>query len=198
MKLLHVDSSALGANSATRELSAAIVARWQAEVPGLSIEYRDLDSDPVPHLTGTSLAGADPAAVAESERVLQQFLDADVVVLGAPMYNFSIPSTLKAWIDRVAVAGKTFRYTAEGPEGLAKGKRMIIASARGGLHSGAPSDFQEPYLRFLFGFLGIADIEFIRAEGIAMSPEHRSEALAAAHAVIGEHAANGELALEAA
>jgi FMN-dependent NADH-azoreductase len=198
MKLLHVDSSALGANSATRELSAAIVARWQAEVPGLSIEYRDLDSDPVPHLTGTSLAGADPAAVAESERVLQQFLDADVVVLGAPMYNFSIPSTLKAWIDRVAVAGKAFRYTAEGPEGLAKGKRMIIASARGGLHSGAPSDFQEPYLRFLFGFLGIADIEFIRAEGIAMSPEHRSEALAAAHAVIGEHAANGELALEAA
>jgi FMN-dependent NADH-azoreductase len=186
MKLLHVDSSALGANSATRELSAAIVARWQAEVPGLSIEYRDLDSDPVPHLTGTSLAGADPAAVAESERVLQQFLDADVVVLGAPMYNFSIPSTLKAWIDRVAVAGKTFRYTAEGPEGLAKGKRMIVASARGGLHSGAPSDFQEPYLRFLFGFLGITDLEFVRAEGIAISPQHRSDALAAAHAAIGE------------
>ena len=186
MKLLHVDSSALGANSATRELSAAIVARWEAEVPGLSVEYRDLDSDPVPHLTGTSLAGTDPAAMAEAERVLQQFLDADVVVLGAPMYNFSIPSTLKAWIDRVAVAGKTFRYTAEGPEGLAKGKRMIVASARGGLHSGAPSDFQEPYLRFLLGFLGITDLEFIRAEGIAMSPRHRSDALAAAHAAIGE------------
>lgn len=198
MKLLHIDSSALGANSATRELGAAIVARWQAEVPGLSTEYRDLDSDPVPHLTGASLAGADPAAAAESERVLQQFLDADIVVLGAPMYNFSIPSTLKAWIDRVAVAGKTFRYTAEGPEGLAKGKRMIVASARGGLHSGAPSDFQEPYLRFLFGFLGITDIEFIRAEGIAMSPQHRSDALAAAHAAIGEQATVGELVLEAA
>ena len=186
MKLLHIDSSALGANSATRELSAAIVARWQAEVPGLSTEYRDLDSNPVPHLTGASLAGTDPAAAAESERVLQQFLDADIVVIGAPMYNFSIPSTLKAWIDRVAVAGKTFRYTADGPEGLAKGKRLVIASARGGLHSGAPSDFQEPYLRFLFAFLGITDIEFIRAEGISMSPQHRSDALAAAHAAISE------------
>ncbi len=186
MKLLHIDSSALGANSATRELSAAIVARWQAEVPGLSTEYRDLDSDPVPHLTGHALAGIDAAAAAESERVLQQFLDADVVVLGAPMYNFSIPSTLKAWIDRIAVAGRTFRYTAEGPEGLAKGKRVIVASARGGLHNGAPSDFQEPYLRFLLGFLGVTDLEFIRAEGIAMSPQHRIDALAAAHAAIGE------------
>ncbi len=186
MKLLHIDSSALGANSATRELSAAIVARWQAEVPGLSTEYRDLDSDPVPHLTGHALAGIDAAAAAESERVLQQFLDADVVVLGAPMYNFSIPSTLKAWIDRIAVAGRTFRYTAEGPEGLAKGKRVIVASARGGLHNGAPSDFQELYLRFLLGFLGVTDLEFIRAEGIAMSPQHRIDALAAAHAAIGE------------
>ena len=186
MKLLHIDSSALGANSATRELSAAIVARWQAQVPGLSTEYRDLDSDPVPHLTEQALAGNDAAAAVESERVLQQFLDADVVVLGAPMYNFSIPSTLKAWIDRIAVAGRTFRYTAQGPEGLAKGKRVIVASARGGLHEGAPSDFQEPYLRFLLGFLGITSVEFIRAEGIAMSPQHRSDAMAAAHAAIGE------------
>lgn len=186
MKLLHIDSSASGANSVTRELSAAIVARWKAEVPGLSTEYRDLNTDPVSHLTGHALAGSDPAAAAASERVLQQFLDADVIVIGAPMYNFSIPSTLKAWIDRVAVAGRTFRYTAEGPEGLAKGKRMVIASARGGVHSDAPSDFQEPYLRFLFGFLGITDLEFVRAEGIAMSPQHRSDALAAAHASIGE------------
>lgn len=186
MKLLHIDSSALGANSVTRELSAAIVARWKAEVPGLSTEYRDLDADPVSHLTGHALAGSDPAAAAASERVLQQFLDADVIVIGAPMYNFSIPSTLKAWIDRVAIAGRTFRYTAEGPEGLAKGKRMVIASARGGAHTDAPSDFQEPYLRFLFGFLGITDLEFVRAEGIAMSPQHRSDALAAAHASISE------------
>ena len=186
MKLLHIDSSALGANSATRELTAAIVARWRAEVPGLSIQYRDLDADPVGHLTGAALAGADAAAAEDSAQVMQQFLDADVVVVGAPMYNFSIPSTLKAWIDRIAVAGKTFRYTENGPEGLAKGKRVVIASARGGMHTGAPSDFQESYLRFLFGFLGIDDVEFVRAEGLAYSPQHRSDALAAAHASIGE------------
>lgn len=186
MKLLHIDSSALGANSATRELSAAIVARWRAQVPGLSVQYRDLDADPIGHLTGAGLAGAYPAAAAESEQVMRQFLEADVVVVGAPMYNFSIPSTLKAWIDRIAVAGKTFRYTEDGPEGLAKGKRVVVASARGGVHTDAPSDFQEPYLRFLFGFLGIDEVEFVRAEGLAYSPQHRSDALAAAHAAIGE------------
>lgn len=186
MKLLHIDSSALGADSASRELSAAIVARWQADAPGLSIQYRDLDSNPLPHLDGSALAKADPARAEESERVLQQFLDADVVVIGAPMYNFAIPSTLKAWIDRIAVAGRTFRYTENGPEGLAGGKRVIIASARGGLHAGAPSDFQEPYLKFIFGFMGVRDLEFVRAEGLNLSPRHRSEALAVAHAAIGE------------
>ena len=100
------------------------------------------------------------------------------------MYNFSVPSTLKAWIDRVAVAGKTFRYTENGPEGLAGAKKIIIASGRGGLHAGAPSDFQEPYLRQVFGFLGVTDIEFVRAEGVAYSPQHRSEAIATALASI--------------
>ena len=186
MKLLHIDSSALGTNSASREISAAIVARWRADVPGLSVQYRDLDADPLPHLDGNGLAKADPARAEESERVLQQFLDADVVVIGAPMYNFSIPSTLKAWIDRIAVAGRTFRYTEAGPEGLAGGKRVVIASARGGLHADAPSDFQEPYLKFLFGFMGVRDLEFVRAEGLNLSPQHRSDALAVAHAAIGE------------
>src|SRR5690606_32539404 len=104
MNLLHIDSSALGANSASRELGAAIVARLRAGDPGFSLQYRDLEADPLPHLDGQALSGAAPAVTAESERVLQQFLDADVVVIGAPMYNFSIPSTLKAWIDRIAVA----------------------------------------------------------------------------------------------
>ncbi|MFD0323260.1 FMN-dependent NADH-azoreductase [Lysobacter gummosus] len=168
----------------TRELSAAVAARWQDEVAGLRIDYRDLDADPVPHLTGRSLAKVDPAETEESERILQQFLDADVIVLGAPMYNFGIPSTLKAWIDRVAVAGKTFRYTADGPEGLAKGKKAIIVSGRGGLHTGQPSDFQETYLRHVLGFIGVTDVEFVRAEGVSYSPQHRADALAAAHASI--------------
>ena len=184
MKLLHLDSSALGDNSVTRELSAAVVARWKALQPGLQVEYRDLDSEPLPHLTGQSLAKADPAEAEAGERTLQQFLDADIVVIGAPMYNFSVPSTLKAWIDRVAVAGRTFRYTETGPEGLAGGKRIIVASGRGGLHTGAPSDLQEPYLRQVFGFLGVNDVEFVRAEGVAYSPQHRSDALAQAHASI--------------
>lgn len=184
MKLLHIDSSALGANSVTRELSAAVAARWRETVPGLNVDYRDLDAEPIPHLTGRSLAGADPAETEASERIVQQFLDADVIVLGAPMYNFGIPSTLKAWIDRIAVAGKTFRYTADGPEGLATGKHVIIASGRGGLHSGQPSDFQETYLRHVLAFVGVTDVEFVRAEGVAYSPQHRADAIAAAHASI--------------
>ena len=184
MKLLHIDSSALADNSVTRQLTAAIVARWQDEMPGLEVTYRDLDAAPLPHLTGPVLAKVDPAVAEASEEALRQFLEADVVVIGAPMYNFGIPSTLKAWIDRIAVAGRTFRYTEKGPEGLAGNKKVIIASGRGGIHSGAASDFQEPYLKFVLGFLGITDVEFVRAEGVNYSPQHRTDALASALASI--------------
>ena len=184
MKLLHVDSSILGQQSASRELGAAVVASWQAAVPGLEVTRRDLDANPLPHLSGGSLAGADPAETAEAAQVMQEFLDADVVVVGAPMYNFGIPSTLKAWIDRLAVAGKTFRYTADGPEGLAGGKQLIIASSRGGFHQASGADFQETYLRFLFGFLGITDIDVVRAEGLAVSPEQRATSMADALAAV--------------
>lgn len=184
MKLLHIDASALGAQSVTRELSAAIVARWLDAVPALTIDYRDLDANPLPHLSAGSLAKADPIEAAESEHVLAQFLAADVVVIGAPMYNFAIPSTLKAWIDRISVAGRTFRYTEAGPEGLAGGKRVIVASGRGGMHAGASSDFVEPYMSFVFGFMGIGEVEFVRAEGVAYSPQHRADAIAGALAAI--------------
>ena len=186
MKLLHLDSSALSGNSVTRELTAAIVARWQDKLPQLQVEYRDLDSQPLPHLTARSMSQADPIEAADAARTMEQFLAADDLVIGAPMYNFSIPSTLKAWIDRVAVAGKTFRYTENGPQGLAGGKKVIIASGRGGIHTNAPTDFQEAYLRQVFGFLGVTDIEFVRAEGVAYSPQHRSDAIAGALASIPE------------
>ena len=187
MKLLHIDSAATGTNSVTRELTAAIVARWQDSLPGLNVTYRDLDAEPLPHLTGEVLGQVDPAVAAESERTLQQFLDSDVIVLGAPMYNFSVPSTLKAWIDRITLAGRTFRYTEKGPEGLAGGKRVVIASGRGGIYGdNSPADFQEAYLRHLFGFLGITELEFVRAEGVAYSPQHRVDALANAQAAIPE------------
>jgi len=185
MKLLHLDTSALGTNSVTRELTAAVVARWQDAQADLAVEYRDLDANPLPHLTGRSLAKADPAQAEADEATLQQFLDADVVVIGAPFYNFSIPSTLKAWIDRVAVAGRTFRYTEAGPEGMAVGKKVVIVSGRGGQYGDAsPADFQEAYLRQVFGFIGVTDVEIVRAEGVAYSPQHRADALAAAHASI--------------
>ena len=188
MKLLHIDSSILGLNSVSRQLSAAIVASQRKQNPGLKVEYRDLAAEPLSHLDGASLAKADPAEAAATERTLQQFLDADVVVIGAPMYNFGIASTLKAWIDRVAVAGRSFRYTKNGPQGLAGGKRVIVAGAFGGLHAGAPTDFVEPYLRQVFGFLGITDIEFIRADGIGLGPEHRERAISVALAQIDDSA----------
>jgi FMN-dependent NADH-azoreductase len=184
MKLLHLDSSALGTHSVTRELSAAVVASVTRAHPGTEVSYRDLVKDPLPHWTPVSDA-ADPAVRSGSE-AMDQFLESDVIVVGAPMYNFSIPSQLKAWIDRIAVAGKTFRYGPNGPEGLAKGKKVVIASARGGAYGeNSPYDFQESYLRHLFGFLGVTDIEFVRAEGVA-NAERKPRAIAEAHARIGQ------------
>lgn len=180
MKLLHVDSSITGDQSVSRELTAAIVARWRAAVPGLKVTRRDLAQDPTPHLSPTSLAGGDALEAARADAVLSEFLEADVVVVGAPMYNFGIPSQLKAWIDRLAVRGRTFRYTAEGPEGLAGGKRVVLVVSAGGEHAGQPSDFVEPYLRFILGFFGITDLEVVRADGVAISPGHRADAIARA------------------
>lgn len=184
MKLLHIDSSILGENSASRELTAAIVARWRGAIRGLEIVHRDLDADPLPHLSSTSLAGTDPEEATQAADVMREFLDADLIVIGAPMYNFSVPSTLKAWIDRLAVAGKTFQYTASGPEGLVRGRQVVIASCRGGFHQDDGMDFQEAYLRRVFDFMGVTDVEFVRAEGLAVSPQQRSDSLAAAHASI--------------
>ena len=181
MKLLHVDSSALGTHSVTRELGRAFVDAWTRNKSGTEVIYHDLAANPLPHWAPVADA-SDPAVRAGNE-LLDEFLAADVVVIGAPMYNFSIPSTLKAWIDRVAVAGKTFRYGANGPEGLAGGKRVIIVSARGGIYSEGPAeamDFQEDYLRKVFGFLGVTDVEIVRAEGVNLSPENKVRAIGAA------------------
>lgn len=185
MKLLHIDSSALGDNSVSRVLTRAVVERFQAELPELGLIRYDLDAEPLPHLTAAALAKADPVQAARADQVLADFLAADVLVIGAPMYNFAVPSTLKAWIDRIAVAGTTFRYTASGPEGLAGGKRAILVLSQGGIHeNGGASDFQESYLRFVLGFLGITDIEVVRAQGIGYSPQHREQAIAGALAAL--------------
>ena len=185
MKLLHLDSSILGQHSASRELGAAIVARWQRDVRGLEVTYRDLAADPLPHLSGGALAQANADEAATAAAVMDEFLSADVIVVGAPMYNFGIPSQLKAWIDRVAVAGKTFRYTADGPQGHARGKQVIVAATYGGKHPvESGRNFVEPYLRQVFAFLGIDDVEFVSADGLSVSPEQRVTSISAARARI--------------
>jgi FMN-dependent NADH-azoreductase len=195
MKLLHIDSSVLGNHSATRELGADVVRALQQRHPGSSSVYRDLAATPLQHFSGGTLAARmNPQAeltaeqrrdVDAGDQALDEFLAADTVVIGAPMYNFSIPSQLKAWIDRIVVAGKSFRHSATGAEGLAKGKKVVVVSARGNFYGpGSPAaglDFQEAYLRAVLGFIGVTDIEFIRAEGLHVSPEQRTQSMLDAH-----------------
>jgi FMN-dependent NADH-azoreductase len=180
MKLLHLDSSILGDNSVSRGLTASIVARLQAGDPSIAVTHRDLAADPIGHLDLDALPAGSSAAALASAATLDEFLSADIVVIGAPMYNFTIPSQLKAWIDRILVAGKTFAYGANGPEGLAGGKRVIVAVTRGNFYgAGAPAaalEHLETYLAGVFGFIGITP-EFVVAEGIAAGPEHRTAAL---------------------
>jgi FMN-dependent NADH-azoreductase len=202
MQLLHVDSSILGPASVSRHLTEAIVAAEQRAHPDLEVIRLDLATHPIGHLSGAHLAagqGAVPEApaladdLAAGEAALEAFLAADIVVVGAPMYNFGVPSQLKAWIDRLAVAGRTFRYGENGPEGLAGGKKVIIASSRGGLYQAdtpmAALDYQETYLRSVFGFFGVTDIRVIRAEGVAMGDEQRGKAIDSAQADIAALAA---------
>ena len=167
MTILHIDSSITGENSASRAVSRSIVDQLTAEPQGDSVVYRDLASEPLSHLTLDAFADSS---------VLDEFVAAETVVIGAPMYNFTLPSQLKAWIDRILVAGKTFRYTEGGPEGLATGKRVIVALARGGFYdAGSPAaslEHLETYLRGVFNFIGI-DPEFVAADGLNISPEHR-------------------------
>lgn len=198
-KLLHIDSSILGTNSVSRQLTAQIVASWRAAHPATEVSYLDLAMDTPSHLSAESLGFRLPAGTADlsevqqrenaiSEALVSQFMAADVLVIGAPLYNFSIPSQLKAWIDRVAQAGRTFKYTDKGPVGLAGGKTIIVASSRGGMYStsdaGNAMEHQESYLKTVFGFFGVTDVRFVRAEGLAMGEAAKAAALAAAQVEI--------------
>ena len=174
MTILHIDSSINGENSASRAITKAIVEKLSASNWGEPILYRDLAANPIPHLTLDAFA---------HNLDLEEFLGADTVVIGAPMYNFTLPSQLKSWIDRILVAGKTFHYTATGPEGLVKDKRVIIALARGGFYQqGTPAavlEHLESYLKAAFNFIGV-EPEFVAADGLAIGPEQREAAIGAA------------------
>lgn len=200
MQILHIDSSILTDASASRALSAEIVRRLQSDHPDAPVFYRDLVADMITHLDGPIAAGfrplnglsVEPSAVAEhacSEVLVAELLASDVIVVGAPMYNFSVASQLKAWIDRVVQPGRTFQYTATGPVGLAQGKRVIVASTRGGAYSSGAAtamDFQEDYLKAVFGFIGMTDIGFVRAENLSRGAEVRDLSLRSAHAAVAE------------
>lgn len=194
MKILQIDSSVLGDASVSRQLTKATVDAWKAHYPQAKLVYRDLAAAPPEHLSAERAAvvkfGKDadltPAQAEERalvDAVVEEFLSADVVVIGAPMYNFSVPTQLKAWIDRLAQAGRTFRYTETGPVGLAGGRKVIVASSRGGIYTAGLEalDHQEAYLRTVLGFIGVTDLEFVRAEGLGYGPEHRDRAVAEAH-----------------
>ena len=195
MKLLHIDSSILGDNSASRQLSREVVQAWKAADPSIEVVYRDLAADAIAHFSAATLvAAATPEDVRDaaqafevklSAETLDEFLAADAVVIGAPMYNFGVPTQLKAWIDRVAVAGKTFSYTEAGPQGLCGDKKVVLVSTAGGVHAGQPTGVgHEDYLNVFLGFIGITDLEIVRAQGLAYGPEHRSKAIDAAQAQI--------------
>ena len=184
MNILHLDSSISGENSASRALSAAIVRELTDADPSAQVTYRDLVAQPLDHLT---LPGFGTDA---SQTALAEFQAADLVVIGAPMYNFTIPSQLKAWFDHVLIAGQTFRYTETGPEGLAGDKQVIVALARGGLYGEGTAqraiEHAERYIADVLAFMGIDKPQFVIAEGLALGDQARADALAAAHEAVRE------------
>jgi FMN-dependent NADH-azoreductase len=190
-KLLLVTSSLFGDQSKSAQVAGEFVDAWRRTHPGTAVVARALTPDAIPHLsldalgalmTPTEQRSAEQnAAVAFADGLIEELEAADTIVLAVPMYNFSIPSTLKAWIDHIARAGRTFRYTAAGPEGLLQGKKVFVVTGRGGFYSGdSPAkvlDFQEPYLRGVLGFLGLTDVTFIHVEGLKVSPETAEQAI---------------------
>jgi FMN-dependent NADH-azoreductase len=197
--ILVIDSAVSGSTSVSRELVAEAVAALTETAPARVVR-RDLGRDPIAHLSESTLAGVrgTPATAEElatrslSDDLIEELRAADIVVIGAPMYNFSIATGLRSWFDHVLRAGETFHYTEAGPQGLLAGKHVIVVESRGGLYSEGPAqaiDFQEPYLRHLLGFIGLTDVTFVRAERIGHGPEARAAAIAEATAALRSAAA---------
>jgi FMN-dependent NADH-azoreductase len=194
--VLVIESSARQQGSVSRQLTAQFIANWSAANPVDQIKVRDLAVDQVPHLDANLLGGwmtpatqqseAEQAALALSNLLTDELLAADVLVLAAPMYNFAIPSTLKAWLDHVLRAGVTFKYTETGPQGLLSGKRAFVLTARGGIYAGGTQDHQEPYLRQALAFVGIHDVSFIHAEGLNLGGEFMEKGLNQAKAQLAQ------------
>lgn len=195
-RVLIIESSARQQDSISRQLTQTFIQQWQAAHPGDSITVRDLARNPVPHLDANLLGGwmkpaeqrsaAEQDSLQRSNELTEELLAADVLVMAAPMYNFAIPSTLKAWLDHVLRAGVTFKYTDTGPQGLLTGKRAYVLTARGGIYAGSTADHQEPYLRQVMGFIGIHDVEFIHAEGLNLGGDFHEKGLNQANAKLAQ------------
>ncbi|AIS14356.1 FMN-dependent NADH-azoreductase [Pseudomonas chlororaphis subsp. aurantiaca] len=195
-RVLIIESSARQQDSVSRQLTQTFIKQWQAAHPGDQITVRDLAVTPVPHLDSNLLGGwmkpaeqrneIEEASLQRSNELTDELLAADVLVMAAPMYNFAIPSTLKAWLDHVLRAGVTFKYTATGPQGLLNGKRAYVLTARGGIYAGSTADHQEPYLRQVMGFIGIHDVEFIHAEGMNLGGDFQEKGLNQANAKLAQ------------
>lgn len=185
--LLQINASLFSSQGQSSRLADEFVAAWRAQNPDGRVAVRDLAGDPVPHLDGDRflafLAGPEErsarqqAVVDYSDALIAQIKDADTIVIGLPMYNFGIPSTLKAYFDHIARAGVTFRYTENGPLGLLGGKKVYIFAARGGLYAGTAKDSQTTYVRDFLNFIGLSDVEFVYAEGLNMGEERKNAAL---------------------
>jgi FMN-dependent NADH-azoreductase len=195
--VLHINSSVRNSGSLSRQLGAEFIAKWKAANPADTIVERDLATNPVPHLTEQMMGAfftpaeqrnAEQAhTIKISDTLVDEVLAADVIVIGAPMYNFSVTSGLKAWVDHVARAGRTFKYGANGPEGMVAGKKVYVITASGGVYSEGPAssyDFLATYLRAVLGFLGMTDVTFIRAEGVAMGDDAVASTLAKSRSAI--------------
>ncbi len=178
--VLLLTSSVFGEKSKSRQVALELLDAWRRSHPGARVIERNLDAQTMPHLSGEALMH--PTKLAD--RLIEEVEASDVLIVAAPMYNFSIPSTLKAWIDHIARAGRTFRYTESGAQGLLKGKKVFVVVSRGGIYDGVLSgqmmDFQKPYLRAMLGFLGLTDVTFIHAEGQNVSAEAAADGLARA------------------
>jgi FMN-dependent NADH-azoreductase len=207
MNILQINSSIFSGAGQSTGLAGQFVARLQAQNPGASLTVRDLAADPVPHLDaarfGAFLAKpeertpAQQAVVAYSDELIDELKRADIVVLGLPLYNFGLPSTLKAYFDHVGRAGVTFRYTEKGPVGVLTGKKVYVFATRGGFYAGTPNDSQTPYIRGFLSFLGMSDVEFVYAEGLAVSEASKQQGIARARAETDRLAKSWELELAA-
>ena len=197
--LLKINASLFSSQGQSSQLAERFVAARLAATPGLKVISRDLGAEPVPHLDAARFlsflakpeerSAEQQAVVAYSDALIEELRQADEIVIGLPMYNFGVPSTLKAWFDHIARAGVTFRYTENGPEGLLTGKKVTVLAARGGKYAGTPKDSQTTYVRDFLAFIGITDVEFVYAEGLNMGEDSKTAALAAAHAQVAELAA---------